>query len=298
MVLFFPGQGSQFVGMGQDLVQKHAIAKEIYSQANDILGFDLQKLSFEGPEVDLTNTKNAQPAILVYQYILMSLLKQKDIKIDAAAGHSLGEFSALLSAEMLSFEDTLKLVQKRGQLMSEADPEQKGSMAVVLGLDDDGVISVCKEISQNSYVEPVNFNTPGQVVISGLKEGISLAGEKMISAGAKRVMPLAVSGAFHSQLMAQASDKFQEFVNSLEFNAPKFPVVSNVTAEFYNESNVKELLPLQMKSPVQWVKTVQYLTDKGFSQGIEVSSGTVIQGMVKKINKEFTVEGVLSILEQ
>ncbi len=290
MVLFFPGQGSQFVGMGKELVEKYAIAGDIYNQANDILGFDLQKLSFEGPEADLTNTKNAQPAILVYQYILMNLLKEQNLDIKAAAGHSLGEFSALLSAEMLSFEDTLRLVQKRGQLMADADPDKKGAMAVVLGLDDDKVISVCEGVS--SYVEPVNFNTPGQVVISGLKEGIILASDKLLEAGAKRVMPLAVSGAFHSKLMESASEQFEEFVNSLEFKAPKFPVVSNVTAEFYDEKSVKKLLPLQMKSPVQWVKTIQYLSDKGFTRGLEVSNGTVIQGMVKKINKEFTVEGV------
>ena len=296
MVLFFPGQGSQFVGMGKELTEKYSLAQDIYKQANDILGFDIQKLSFEGPEVDLTNTKNAQPAILTYQYILMSLLKEKNIVPTALAGHSLGEFSALLASEMLNFEDTLKLVQKRGQLMADADPDQKGGMAVVLGLDDATVITICKEVSDTHYVEPVNFNTPGQVVISGLKEGITLASEKLSAAGAKRVLPLAVSGAFHSKLMEKASESFGEYVNQLSFNKPIYPIVSNVTAEFYDESTVKKLLPLQMKSPVQWVNTVNYLTEKGFNTGIEVNTGSVIQGMVKKINKEFVFTDVMTLI--
>ena len=296
MVLFFPGQGSQFVGMGKELTEKYSLAQDIYKQANDILGFDIQKLSFEGPEADLTNTKNAQPAILTYQYILMSLLKEKNIVPTALAGHSLGEFSALLASEMLNFEDTLKLVQKRGQLMADADPDQKGGMAVVLGLDDATVITICKEVSDTHYVEPVNFNTPGQVVISGLKEGITLASEKLSAAGAKRVLPLAVSGAFHSKLMEKASESFGEYVNQLSFNKPICPIVSNVTAEFYDESTVKKLLPLQMKSPVQWVNTVNYLTEKGFNTGIEVNTGSVIQGMVKKINKEFVFTDVMTLI--
>lgn len=294
MILFFPGQGSQFVGMGKELADKYSFAKTIYEQANDILGFDLQKISFEGPEQVLTDTKNTQPAILTYQYILMTLLKEKKIKIEGAAGHSLGEFSALLAAEMLSFEDTLKLVRKRGELMSQAD---QGTMAVVLGLDDEIVISICEDISKHSYVEPVNFNTPGQIVISGLNEGVKLAGEKLLEAGAKRVMPLAVSGAFHSKLMEPAAEEFKSAVESLNFKAPLFPIVSNVTAEFYDEKTAKTLLPLQIKSPVQWVKTIQYISSKGFSTGIEVSHGNILQGMIKKINKEFIVENILSILE-
>ncbi|MDK2818714.1 MAG: ACP S-malonyltransferase [Spirochaetota bacterium] len=296
MVLFFPGQGSQFVGMGKELVEKYKLAQDIYTQANDILGFNIQNLSFEGPEDDLINTKNAQPAILTYQYILISLLKVQNIVPTALAGHSLGEFSALLASEMLSFEDTLKLVQKRGQLMAEADPHQKGGMAVVLGLDDNSVINICKEVSNTYYVEPVNFNTPGQVVISGLKEGITLASEKLSNAGAKRVLALAVSGAFHSKLMEEASIHFEEFVNQLNFSAPLYPIVSNVTAEFYDESTVKQLLALQMKSPVQWVSTVNYLVDKGFDTGIEMSTGTIIQGMVKKINKEFAFIDLMSLI--
>ena len=296
MVLFFPGQGSQFVGMGKELVKKYKLAQDIYTQANDILGFNIQNLSFEGPEDDLTNTKNAQPAILTYQYILINLLKEQNIVPTALAGHSLGEFSALLASEMLSFEDTLKLVQKRGQLMAEADPHQKGGMAVVLGLDDNSVINICKEVSNTYYVEPVNFNTPGQVVISGLKEGITLASEKLSNAGAKRVLALAVSGAFHSKLMEEASTYFEEFLNQLNFNAPLYPIVSNVTAEFYDESTVKKLLALQMNSPVQWVSTVNYLVDKGFNTGIEMNTGTIIQGMVKKINKEFTFIDLMSLI--
>ncbi|MGL5955511.1 MAG: ACP S-malonyltransferase [Brevinema sp.] len=291
MVFFFPGQGSQFVGMGKDLIDKYPLAQEIYQQANDILGMDLQQLS----EEDLLNTKYAQPAILVYQYVFIRLLSKKNIRPTATAGHSLGEFSALLASEMLNFEDTLRLVQQRGTLMADADPTHKGAMAVVLGLDDETIISVCSEISP--YVEPVNFNTPGQVVISGFKEGIKLAEEKLLAVGAKRILPLAVSGAFHSKLMEEAAEEFKKVVRSVGFQKPICPIVSNVTGEFYDEQSAYELLPLQMKSPVQWVQTVNFLYEKGFNHGIELSAGTVIQGMIKKINKDFVVDNVLLKLD-
>ncbi|MGL4562620.1 MAG: ACP S-malonyltransferase [Brevinema sp.] len=292
MVFFFPGQGSQFIGMGQDLIKKYKIAQEIYSQANDILGFDIQKLSFAGPENELTNTKFAQPAILVYQHILTTILKEKQMIPTAVAGHSLGEFSAVLASEMLDFSSVLTLVQKRGALMADSDPEHKGAMAAILGLDDEIVIDLCKEISKTHYVEPVNFNTPGQVVISGLKEGVLKASDLMLSKGAKRAVPLAVSGAFHSQLMNAASDEFASIVNRLEFKKPICPIISNVTAQFYSNDQVKKLLPLQMKSPVQWVKSINYLMNNGFSQGIELTQGSVISGMIRKINKEFECQKI------
>ncbi len=295
MVLFFPGQGTQFTGMGEHLCSLYPSSKEIYTTASEILGFDIIELSKN--EAELTDTKNAQPAILIYQHVLTELLKSKISEPAAAAGHSLGEFSALLAAEMLDFKDALKLVRKRGELMSSADPDKKGAMAVVLGLDDDAVIRICKEISETKYVEPVNFNTPGQIVISGLKEGIELASPKLLEAGAKRVMPLAVSGAFHSKLMDGAAEEFKKYLDALEFKAPKFPIVSNVTAEFYDEKNVKELLYLQMKSPVQWVKSIEFLSAKGYDKGIEVSNASILQGMIKKINKDFVVENVSSIVE-
>ncbi|MGL4676594.1 MAG: ACP S-malonyltransferase [Brevinema sp.] len=295
MVFFFPGQGSQFVGMGKELTDKYPIAQEIYQQANDILGMDIQRLSSKGPESDLMNTQYAQPAILIYQYIFLCLLKKKNIHPTATAGHSLGEFSALLASEMLNFEDTLRLVQKRGILMATVDPTHQGTMAVVLGLDDEIVISICSEIA--TYVEPVNFNTPGQVVISGIKEGVKLAEEKLLSAGAKRVLPLAVSGAFHSKLMNDAAEEFKKIVRGVVFQKPICPIVSNVTGEFYNEESAYELLPLQMKSPVQWVKTVNFLYEKGFTRGFELSSGMIIQGMIKKIQKDFLVDSVLSQID-
>ncbi|MGL4394747.1 MAG: ACP S-malonyltransferase [Brevinema sp.] len=292
MVFFFPGQGSQAVGMGQELFDKHAIAKEIYAQANEILGFDIQLLSFNGPEDQLTNTKFAQPAILVYQHILTTLLKEQNIVPTAVAGHSMGEFSALLAAEMLDFPSALKLVQKRGELMAASDPDGKGGMAAILGLDDDAVIKVCEEASKEFYVEPVNFNTPGQVVISGLKEGVAKASELALAAGAKRALPLAVSGAFHSKLMEQAAEEFANVVAQIEFKDPICRIISNVTAESYTKDQVKDLLPRQMKSPVQWVKSVQNLVSQGFKKGIEVSSGAVISGMVRKIEKEFEFEKI------
>lgn len=296
MVFFFPGQGSQFVGMGKDLVTQYPLAKVIYQQANEILGYDIQKLSFEGPEAGLTDTKNAQPAILIYQYILLSLLKEKNIVPTAVAGHSLGEFSALLASGMLDFEDTLRIVQKRGELIAGADPEQKGSMAAVLGLDDEVVIAICREVSQEFYVTPVNFNTPGQVVISGFKEGIALAGERLKDVGAKRVIPLSVSGAFHSKFMEKASQEFGVFIENYNFQKPQCPIISNVTAKPYDETTVKELLSRQMRSPVQWVRSVQYLVEKDYTKGVEVSSGSVIQGMVKKIYKDFVFKNITDLI--
>jgi len=292
MIFFFPGQGSQFVGMGEELVSKYDIAKRIFSQANDVLNYDLQKLCLEGPEDQLTNTQYAQPAILTYQYILSSLLKNNGIIPSAVAGHSLGEFSAILASEMLDFEKILRIVQKRGKLMAASDPSNRGSMAVILGLDDQVIIDICKDISQESYVEAVNFNTPGQVVISGYKDAVDKAGQIAIQNGAKRVLPLAVSGAFHSKLMNIAAEDFSNYIKDVNFNPPKFPIISNVTAEFYTEQNIKELLPLQMKSPVQWVKSINYLVSRGFTKGIEVSNGSIISGMVRKITKEIVMTNI------
>lgn len=296
MVFFYPGQGSQFIGMGSDLMTHHPVARSIFEQAYDILGFDIKKLCFEGPESDLTDTKNAQPAILTYQYILTKILKKQGYIPTAAAGHSLGEFSALLAAEMLTFEDALKIVQKRGQLMAACDPEQKGSMAAILGLDDQQVIDICQEISKTAYVEPVNFNAPGQIVISGLKEGVLAASEKALQAGASKTVPLTVSGAFHSRLMDDAANHFQEFIADFPIKEGICPVASDVTGSFYTTNQAKELLSLQIKSPVQWVKIVTMLYNKGFNEGIEVHQSSIIRGLVRKINKDFKIHSIDSIL--
>ncbi len=294
---FFPGQGSQEVGMGKDLLEKFPLAGEIYKQADEILGFSLSSLSFEGPEDQLTLTQNAQPAILTYSYIATRLLQEKGIKADYVAGHSLGEFSALLAAGMLSFADALRVVRKRGELMAAADPQGKGGMAAVLGLDDADVEAICKKVSQTAYVEPVNYNTPGQVVISGLKTGIDAALPLLEEAGAMKVVTLNVSGAFHSQLMEGAAAEFGKYLEEIKFTKPNCKVVSNVTAGLEDESNVRDLLVRQMKSPVQWVKSVNYMAAQGVTEGIEAGNGRVIAGLVRKINRDLKVTGWQSALE-
>ncbi len=293
----FPGQGSQKPGMGLDLIEKYELAKKRYKQADDVLGFSLSKLSFEGSSKELTKTENAQPAILAYSAISGELLKKKGISPDVVAGHSLGEFSALVVSGMLSFEEGLKVVRKRGEIQSVSDPDGKGGMAAVLGLDDDTVKQVCEDISKTAYVEPVNFNTPGQVVISGLKQGIEMAVDKMKAAGAKRVLPLAVSGAFHSRLMNEAAAEFAEFLDGVVFSAPKMAVISNVTALPEDEKIVKELLVRQIKEPVLWVDSVRYMQSQGVKEVIEVGFGSIVSGMVRKIDSGLTVQSCKTLLE-
>jgi len=281
----YPGQGSQKVGMGKDLVEEYSLAGEVYREADEFLGFSISNISFEGPEDVLTKTQNAQLAILIYSHIATKLLStEKKIEPGITAGHSLGEFSAILASGMVSFKDMLKIVKKRGELMAAADPEGKGGMAAVLGLDDDKVKQVCAEISKEKYVEPVNFNSPGQVVISGLKEGIDLAEIKLKEAGAKRVLKLNVSGAFHSKLMEKAADEFGAFLGTVEFHKPKCGVIANVTADKLDEKNVRELLTLQMKRPVLWSDSVRALKKSGVNDAIEAGFGNVISGLVKKID--------------
>jgi [acyl-carrier-protein] S-malonyltransferase len=294
----FPGQGSQSVGMGKDLIEKYDFAEEIYAQADEILGFGLSELCFEGPEEKLTQTQNAQPAILTYSHIVTEILKQNGIKPDFVAGHSLGEFSAILCAGMLDFVSALKIVGKRGELMAKADPDGKGGMAAVIGLDDDDVKKVCEEISKTDYVEPVNYNSPGQVVISGLKSAIKKAIPELEEAGAMKVVELNVSGAFHSRLMENAAKEFGEFLEGIEFKKPQCKVVSNVTAELEDETNVRELLVRQMKNPVLWTDSVKFMKDNGVSDGIEAGYGRIIAGLVRKIDREFKVVAWDKALEQ
>lgn len=286
----YPGQGSQKVGMGKDLVEEYSLAGEIYKEADEVLGFSISNISFEGPEDVLTKTQNAQLAILTYSHIATRILAtEKKIEPGMTAGHSLGEFSAILASGMVSFKDMLKIVKKRGELMAAADPEGKGGMAAVLNLDDDKVKQICAEISKDKYVEPVNFNCPGQVVISGLKEGIDIAEVKLKEAGAKRVLKLNVSGAFHSRLMEKAAEEFGAFLGTVEFHKPKCIVIANATADKLDEKNVRELLTLQMKRPVLWTDSVRAMKKYGMNEAVETGFGNVLSGLVRKIDETVPV---------
>lgn len=294
----FPGQGSQKVGMGKDLVEKFPFARERYEQADEILGFSLFRLCFEGTEEELTRTENAQPAILTYSVIALEALKTKGFLPDVVAGHSLGEFSALVASGMLSFESALKLVRRRGELMAHADPEKKGGMAAVLGLPSEVVEEVCTEVSKEFYVEPVNYNAPDQVVISGLKEGIAKAEPILKERGAKRVVVLNVSGAFHSKLMATAADQFKQTLDETPFLKPSCRVISNVTAREEDETNIREMLFRQMQSPVRWVDSVRYMESLGVTEVVEVGLGNILSGLVKKISPHLPMKSWEQLLQE
>lgn len=293
----FPGQGSQKPGMGKDLCEKYPLAKKTYDEADEILGFSISELSFNGEASELTKTENAQPAIFTYSAAVTRILKAEGITPAIAAGHSLGELSAVFASGMLDFETSIRMVRKRGEIMAEEAAKGGGAMAAVLALSDDVVKSVCAEVSKTDLVEAVNFNTPGQVVISGTVDGVKIAGEKLKEAGAKRVLPLAVSGAFHSALMKGAAEKFGEYLSTIDFNPPICPVVSNVTAKAYDENGVREHLMKQLMSPVLWVESVRYLQSQGTSQITECGFGSVVSGMVKKIDSEIKILPWESLLD-
>jgi len=294
----FPGQGSQKVGMGKDLIERFSFAKEMFQKADDVLGFSLSKICFEGPEEELTRTENAQVAILTYSVIALKALEEKGIRPDVVAGHSLGEFSALVASKMLSFEDALRLVRKRGELMANADPNKEGGMAAVLGLSANIVESVCQEISRELYVEPVNYNAPDQIVISGLKTAIAKAEPILKEKGAKRVLVLNVSGAFHSKLMAEAAKNFKTVLDNTQFSPPVCKVISNVTAREEDETNIREMLFRQIQSPVRWVESVRYMEQLGCTEAIEVGLGSVLAGLVKKISPNLPVKSWEQALQE
>jgi [acyl-carrier-protein] S-malonyltransferase len=284
--LIFPGQGSQFVGMGKDIYEIDD-AKLIINKANDVLGFDIKKIMFEGPEDILTDTKNAQPAILTVSIALFTLLKKKGIDYQGVAGHSLGEYSAYVASGRLDFEDALNLVRERGRLMSEVEPG-KGMMAAVMKIDDQKVEDICKEYDK---VVPANYNCPGQLVISGDKEQMQKVIEKIKEKGG-RVIPLNVSGAFHSPLMKDAAKKFRSTLDSVSFKDSKIALYSNVDALPVSNGHERDLLEKQIYSSVKWTQTINNMIKDGFTTFIEVGPGKVLTGLVKKINKDINVINV------
>ncbi len=287
----FPGQGAQFVGMGKDLYETSPLAKEMFEKANEVLGFRITDLMFAGTDEDLRQTKVTQPAIFLHSVILAKTMGV-DFAPDMVAGHSLGEFSALVAANALSFEDGLTLVYKRALAMQKACELQPSTMAAVLALPDAKVEEICATI-KDEIVVPANYNCPGQVVISGSVAGIEKACKLLLEGGAKRALPLKVGGAFHSPLMDPAKVELEQAINSTNFSKPICPVYQNVTTVAETVPDViKKNLIAQLTAPVKWTQSVEHMVADGAVEFIEVGPGSVLQGLVKKIAKEAITTGV------
>jgi len=289
----FPGQGAQFVGMGKDLYENVPLAKELFEKANEILGFRITDLMFSGTDEDLKQTKVTQPAIFLHSVILAKSLGE-DFKPEMVAGHSLGEFSALVAAGALSFEDGLRLVAARANAMQKACEKNPSTMAAVLGLEDAKVEEICASI--DGVVVPANYNCPGQLVISGSNEAIDAACEALKAAGAKRALKLPVGGAFHSPLMEPARVELEAAIEATSFSIPSCPVYQNVDARPYtNPDQIKKNLVDQLTAPVRWTQTVQNMAADGVSAFVELGPGKVLQGLVNKIAKDIPAESKQSL---
>jgi [acyl-carrier-protein] S-malonyltransferase len=286
----FPGQGAQYVGMGKDLYENYPEAKELFENANHILGFRITDLMFSGTDEDLRQTKVTQPAIFLHSVILTRVLGTR-FQPDMTAGHSLGEFSALVAAGALSFENGLILVSQRAGAMQKACELQPSTMAAILGLEDDVVEKVCREIS--AVVVPANYNSPGQIVISGSVEGIDTAIEKLSAAGAKRALKLSVGGAFHSPLMEPARIELGKAIDNANFSKPICPVYQNVTAKPSTDPSViRENLKTQLTAPVRWTQTVKNMLADGATSFYEAGPGTVLQSLIRKVDRNIVAESV------
>ena len=297
LAVVFPGQGSQSAGMGLDLKENGGRAGAVFAEADEALGLSLSKLIFNGPQEELTRTYNAQPALLTAGYAFYLALSEAGIRPDYTAGHSLGEYTALAAAGAISFADAVLTVRKRGIYMEEAVPDGRGGMAAVLGLDQQLLAEAASEVSAAG--EPVglaNINCPGQIVISGASGAVRKAGELAREKGAKRVIPLDVSGPFHSVLMEPAAGRLAETLAAVPFKAPDFPVISNVTAQPVTEpETMKKLLIEQLYSPVQWEQSIRFLLEEGVDTFIEAGPGKVLSGLIKKIDRRAAVYSVHNV---
>lgn len=289
----FPGQGAQFSGMGKDLYENNPLAKELFDKANEILGFEITKIMFEGTAEELKQTKVTQPAVFLHS-VISAICLGEEFNPDMVGGHSLGEFSALVAAGAMSFEDGLKLVSQRAQAMQKACEATPSTMAAIIGLPDEKIEEICAGINKEGHVVVcANYNNPGQLVISGNNEAISEACEALKAAGAKRALPLPVGGAFHSPLMQPAKDELQAAIETTTFSTPKCPVYQNVDAQAHtNPEEIKQNLIAQLTAPVKWTYEVQNMIAAGATDFTECGPGKALQGMIAKIDRNVTAHGL------
>ncbi|MFH1783913.1 MAG: ACP S-malonyltransferase [bacterium] len=287
VAFLFPGQGAQQVGMGRELYDKYEVAKKVFDESGSILGYDLKGLVFEGPQDKLKETQYTQPAVFVASIACMNVLNEKGIKPSLVAGHSVGEYTAFVAAGILSFENALKLVQKRAQLMQEVGVKRPGTMAAIIGLGEKEIKEICQQLAPEGVVEPVNFNSPGQIVIAGDENTCKQAMVKAKEKGAKRAIQLEVSGAFHSSLMNEASQKLEQILGDYAILEASIPVIANYTAlEVIDEGQIKEAMIRQLNSPVRWEESMLAMIKKGVDIFIEVGPGKVLSGLMRRISRE------------
>lgn len=291
LAFVFPGQGAQYVGMGKDLYESCPDSRKIFEIADGILPFALTDLIFDGPEEELKKTYHTQPALLTASIAALVKFREKGIEPDYCAGHSLGEYSALVAAEALTLEDAVRLVHLRGTYMNEAVPEGRGSMAAVLGADRDRLSALCQEITDDGHlVELANINCPGQIVVSGTASGVNKLIERTKEAGAKRAVPLEVSGPFHSSLMKPAAEKLAQEMENVVFANARVPVVSNVTARAVEDAeSFRRLLIQQVDSPVLWEDSIRWMIEQGVDRFVEIGPGKVLSGLIRKIDRKAKV---------
>jgi [acyl-carrier-protein] S-malonyltransferase len=297
--LLFPGQGSQFVGMGRELAEAYPQARQVFEEADDVLGYSLSRVAWQGPEAELTATQNAQPAILVHSVAAFRVVHERLGNVSMAAGHSLGEFSAYVAAGTLTFADGVRTVRRRGELMQQSGDQRPGAMAALLGLDDEAVEAVCREASaEGGACVPANYNSPGQLVISGDVPAVERAMELAKAAGARKAVRLNVSGAFHSPLMQVAEGGLQAQLESAAFAAPRFPVVSNVSAQPVTDpADARRLLVRQLTSPVRWTDSMRTMLDGGIVRFAEVGPGSVLGGLLRRIERTVSCQSLGTVAE-
>lgn len=293
----FPGQGAQSVGMGKDFYDAVPASRRIFESADEVLGFPMTNMIFEGPDSELKKTFNTQPALLTASVAAFEAVREQGVTPHFVAGHSLGEYSALVASGVLSFEDAVGTVRARGEFMEQAVPGGQGAMAAVLGAEREALAELCRSITAEGHlVELANLNCPGQIVVSGSKEGVALVGERVKEAGGKRAIPLEVSGPFHSSLMKSAAEKLGGKLQPLSFNEPAIPVVANVTARpAASAEEIRGLLVEQVYSPVLWEDTVTYLISQGVDTFVEIGPGNVLTGLIKKTDKSVKLINVSSL---